>query len=137
MIRVLFIFLVVIEFVSGVDLPDEMKKQNRHIVELASKEISKTLPQTIDKYTKLIKVDKKDTTLIYIYEINIGSKSDESVKKEDHSRMKKAVTIGVCRSSKNFLDANINITYIYKNAISKAELFKFEMTKKSCLKIKQ
>lgn len=136
MIKAVFVFLIIIEFVSGANLPQEMKKQNRHIVELASKEISKTLPQTIDKYTKLIKVDGKDTTLIYTYEIKTGSKSDESVKKEDHSRMGKAVTTGVCRSSKNFLDAQINITYLYISAISKAELFKFEITKKTCLNVK-
>jgi len=44
----------------------ELIKQNRQIVKLASEEISKTLPQKVDKYTVLQKVLGKDTTLTYV-----------------------------------------------------------------------
>jgi len=111
---------------------EEMKKQNREIVKLSSEEISKTLPQTIDKYTTLTTVEGKDTTIIYTFEINTGAKSDEAVRKEDRTRMQKAVTTGICQSSKRFIDAQINISYIYISAKSKAELFRFDVTQADC-----
>ena len=95
-------------------------------------EISKTLPQTVDKYTVLTKVEGKDTTITYTFEINTGAKSDEAVKKEDRTRMKKAVTTGICQSSKRFIDAQINISYIYIGVNSKAELFRFDVTQADC-----
>ena len=115
------------------DLPTkEMQKQNREIVKLSSEEISKTLPQTVDKYTTLTTVKGKDTTLIYTFEINTGAKSDETVKKEDRTRMQKAVTTGICQSAKRFIDAQINISYIYISAKSKKELFRFDVTQADC-----
>ena len=115
------------------ELPvNEMIKQNRKIVKLASEEISKTLPQKVDKYTTLLKVEGQDTTLVYIFEINTGAKSDDTVRSEDRTRMQKAVTSGICRSSKRFLDAEINITYLYKSAASKEKLFQFNIGKDDC-----
>jgi len=117
------------------ELPlEQMQKQNREIVKLASEEISKTLPQKVDSYTTLMTVEGKDTTLIYTFEINTGAKSDDAVKKEDRGRMKKAVTTGICDSSKRFLDSDINISYLYISANSKAELFRFDVTQADCLK---
>ncbi len=123
-------------FAEGIkqeDLPvQEMQKQKREIVKLSSEEISKTLPQTVDKYTTLTKVEGKDTTITYTFEINTGAKSDEAVKKEDRTRMQKAVTTGICQSSKRFIDAQINISYIYISAKTKAELFRFDVTQADC-----
>ncbi|MEA3433265.1 MAG: hypothetical protein U9R13_01650 [Campylobacterota bacterium] len=123
-------------FAEGIkqqDLPvEEMQKQKREIVKLSSEEISKTLPQTVDKYTILTKVEGKESTIIYTFEINTGAKSDEAVKKEDRTRMQKAVTTGICQSSKRFIDAQINISYIYISAKSKAELFRFDVTQADC-----
>ena len=112
----------------------EMKTQNKEIAKLVSAEISKTLPQKVDKYTTLTKVTSKGTTLLYTFEINTGSKSDEAVKKEDRSRMKKAITEGVCQSSHKFLAAGINTSYIYISAISKAHLFQFDIKQENCPK---
>lgn len=115
------------------ELPaEQMQKQNREIVKLASEEISKTLPQKVDDYTTLMTVEGKDTTLIYTFEINTGAKSDDAVKKEDRGRMQKAVTAGICQSSKRFLDAKVNISYLYIGARSKAELFRFDVTQAEC-----
>jgi len=111
---------------------DELKKQNKELVQLVAKELNKGLPQTIDKYTQLIKVEGKDTVLHYTYEINTGAKSDETVKNEDRSRMREAVTNGICKSYKKFLDAQIDISYIYISAKSKVELFHFDMTQSKC-----
>ena len=123
-------------FASGIkqqDLPiSEMQKQRKEIVKLSSEEISKTLPQTVDKYTVLTKVVGEDTTVFYTFEINTGSKSDDTVRKEDRTRMKKAITTGICQSSKRFLDADISISYIYISAISKEKLFQFNVSKKDC-----
>jgi len=132
----LFMTLSQCSFAEGIkqqELPvTEMQKQKREIVKLSSAEIAKTLPQKVDKYTVLTKVEGKDTTVTYTFEINTGSKSDDTVRKEDRTRMKKAVTTGICQSSKRFLDAEISISYIYISAISKEKLFQFDVSKKDC-----
>jgi hypothetical protein len=115
---------------------EQLKKQNKELLKLAATEINKTLPQTIDKYTTLTKVEGKDTTILYTYEINTGSKSDETVQKEDKSRMKEAVTYGICKGSKRFLDAQINISYLYISAKSKVELFRFDVSQSDCMHVK-
>ena len=113
--------------------PDkEMKAQNKKIAKLVAKEISSTLPQTIDKYTTLASVKSEDVTLVYTFEINTGSKSDEAIKKEDRTRMKQAVTVGICQSSRKFLEAGINTSYVYVSAKTKAHLFQFDITQKDC-----
>lgn len=120
------------------DFPDkEMKAQNKKIAGLVSEEISSTLPQVVDKYTTLVSVTNKDTTLFYTFEINTGAKSDETVQKEDHSRMKRAVTIGVCQSSNKFLAAGINTSYLYVSAKTKTLLFQFDITQENCLEFNQ
>jgi len=111
----------------------EMASQNKKIVQMVAKEISKTLPQTIDKYTKLVDIKTKDTTMLYYFEINTGAKSDKNVQEEDHKRMQNAVTRGLCQSSKRFLDAQINISYIYNSSKTKVELFRFDISQKDCL----
>lgn len=113
----------------------EMKKQNIEIAKLTAKSISKDLPQTIDKYTTLTKVISEQTTLVWTFEINTGAKSDESVKNEDHSRMQKAVTKGICQSSSKFLTAGINTSYIYKSSKTKSTLFRFDISQKDCIGI--
>ncbi|BAF72431.1 hypothetical protein [Sulfurovum sp. NBC37-1] len=110
----------------------KMQQQNRSIVKLASEELSRNLPQKVDKYTTLMKIEGKGETLLYIFEINTGTKSDEAVQKEGRTRMQKAVTNGICHSSKRFLDAHIRIAYIYHSATSKKELFRFNVKKKDC-----
>ena len=111
----------------------EMASQNKKIVQMVAKEISKTLPQTIDRYTKLVDIKTKDTTMLYYFEINTGAKSDKNVQEEDHKRMQNAVTRGLCQSSKRFLDAQINISYIYNSSKTKVELFRFDISQKDCL----
>ena len=112
----------------------ELKVQNRKIVGLVVEELSKDLPKTVDQFTQFVGITSDDLTLIYIFEINTGVKSDETVQKEDHSRMQSAVTQGVCRSSKRFLDAQINISYLYNSAKTKAKLFQFDITQADCFK---
>jgi len=116
------------------DMAAKIKKQNIQIVQMAAKELSSQLPQKIDDYTQLVKIDGKDESLLYTFEINTGSKSDETVIKEDRSRMKQAVTHGICNSSARFLQSGINISYIYVSAKSKKELFRFDVSKKDCTK---
>ncbi len=111
---------------------EEMKKQNKEIAKLVAEEISNTLPQVVDQYTTLTNIKSVDTTLVYTFEINSGAKSDDSIRKEDHSRMKKAITEGICQSSNKFLAAGINTSYIYISTKSKANLFRFDITQKDC-----
>ena len=118
------------------ELPNkDMKSQNKKIASLAANEMSKSLPQVIDKYTKLVNIKAQDTTLIYIFEIDTTPKSDQSIIDEDHSRMKEAVTLGTCQTSQRFLEADIAIRYIYKSANTKTELFQFNINQESCLKL--
>jgi len=113
---------------------NEMKSQNKTIAKMIVKEISKNLPQKIDKYTQFVNITNKGTTLIYTFEINTGSKSDDAVRKEDRTRMHKAIQNGICKSSQKFLEAGINTSYIYISANSKANLFQFDITQKDCIK---
>jgi hypothetical protein len=115
------------------DLPQkEMISQNKLIINLFVEEISKTLPKEIDKYTQLSSVTSNDLTLLYTFDINAEAKSDETIQKEDRTRMKNSVTRGICQSSKRFLDAQINISYLYLSAKTKAELFRFDVTQEEC-----
>ena len=111
---------------------EDMKVQNRKIVGLVVEELSKDLPKTVDRYTQFVGIKSDDLTLIYIFEINTGSKSDKTVQNEDHARMQSAVVQGVCRSSQRFLDAQINISYLYKSAKTKVKLFQFDITQADC-----
>ena len=113
----------------------KMKEQNQQIIKMVVKEISKTLPQKVDKYTSMTKIEENNLTLIYTFEINTGTKSDEDVKEKDKPRMGKAVTKGVCQSSKRFLDSGITLNYAYLNASTKKELFTFSINQKKCKKL--
>ena len=114
----------------------EMKKQKNEITKLMAKELAKGLPKEVDKYTMLTHITSKNSTLIYTFEINTGAKSDATVIKEDHSRMKRAVTKGVCSTSSKLLDVGINTTYIYKSALTKKTLFVFKIDKTKCIGLK-
>ncbi|WP_345992240.1 hypothetical protein [Sulfurimonas sp. HSL-1716] len=113
----------------------EMMKQREHVIKMVVAEVSKTLPQTVDKYTQLIKIGSKNSSLVYTFEINTGAKNDQAVIKDDKARMQKSITKGICQSSKTFLDAGINVSYIYTSAKTKNTLFEFDITKKDCLNL--
>jgi len=135
----LFTLLILIGALNAEDLPiknqdvspAQMRKQNIQIVALSAKELSKTLPQRIDKYTRLLNIEANNTTLIYSFEIN-STKSDEAIKEEDKSRMREGVTIGVCKDSKRFLEADISIKYNYLSAKSRDILFSFDIDREKC-----
>ena len=115
------------------DAKDEaIKSQNRQVLKMAVDDISKKTPQKIDDYTALTGIRSDDQTLIYIYEINTGAKSDEAVRRDDEERMRNAITRGSCSSSARFLNSGIDLTYIYNNANTKTELFRFHVSKKVC-----
>jgi hypothetical protein len=115
---------------------EQYKKQKTEIASMVAKEISSTLPQKVDKYTTLVDVKNENSTLVYTFEINSGAKSDEAIIKEDHSRMQRAITEGVCQSSSKFLEAGINTRYIYIGAKTKKRLFVFDITQDKCLNLK-
>jgi len=106
--------------------------QNEEVLRFAVLELSKNVPKVIDKYTTLVDVTKKGLSLVYVYEINTGSKSDAAVRKEDHERMRRAVTQGTCKSSKRFLQSGIALSYLYNSAKSKEKLFQIDVRKKDC-----
>jgi len=110
----------------------QLKIQNNKIVKLVVEEISKKLPQKVDAYTQFTSIKSEGLTLVSIFEINTGSKSDEAVRNEDKERMESFIIEGICQSSKRFLESNINIRYVYKSANTKNELFSFAVTEKDC-----
>lgn len=112
----------------------EMEAQNKHIVQLAATEISKKLPQKIDEYTTLVSAQAKAQTLKYLFEVNIGDKSEKQVINKDTARMQRVITQGVCKNSQRFLDANIKLSYVYLNEKTKNQLFKIDISKHDCLK---
>jgi len=114
---------------------DQMQSQNTTIARMFVEEIAKNLPHKIDNYTEFVKIHNEGSNIIYTFEIKTGAKSDESVRKEDRSRMYRAVKNGICQSSMKFLEANINISYIYISASSKKDLFRFDITQKDCVKM--
>jgi len=132
------IFILTLSYSKGIikgeqEYPsDKFKEQNSQIIKMVVSEISKSLPQKVDKYTTMTNIRDENLTLIYTFEINTGSKSDKAVIKDDKPRMQKAITKGVCQTSKKFLDADISLAYEYKSATTKKELFTFLITKDKC-----
>ena len=127
-------FLALSSTLFADEMADKIKVQNQEVVKLAAKELSSQLPQKIDNFTQLMNIEAKDETLIYTFEINATNKSDDMIIKEDRSRMKKAITEGICNSSKKFLENGIYISYTYTSAKSKKELFRFDVSQKDCVK---
>jgi methylphosphotriester-DNA--protein-cysteine methyltransferase len=133
-ILLLFLQTVYAQQLQQQEFPKEqLQKQKNEIARMVAQEIAKNLPQRIDNYTTLQNVTHKNATLMYIFSIQHGAKSDEAIQKEDHSRMQRAVTKGVCQSSSKFLEAGINTTYKYISAQTQKLLFMFEITQEKCL----
>jgi uncharacterized protein YktA (UPF0223 family) len=112
-------------------VPDKVKLQNQNVVKMAAEGLSKELPKKVDAFTQLVSIKAKDETLFYTFEIN-ATQSDDVIIKKDKTRMKKAVTGGICQSSKRFLQSDITISYIYTSAKSAKKLFQFDVNKTVC-----
>lgn len=115
----------------------QIKIQNKEIVSLVVEEVSKGLPQKVDDYTQYVSIQSKGLNLISTFEINTAPKSDETVIKKDKPRMEQFIKKGICESAKRFLQSDIGITYVYANASTKKELFRFAMTEKDCSKYRK
>ena len=115
---------------------EKLREQNQKIIKMVVQEVSKNLPQKVNKYTQMTKVRDENLTLIYTFEINASPKSDETVRKEGKAKMQKNVSRGICQSSKRFLDAGVTIAYEYISASTKKELFTFTMTQKICKELR-
>lgn len=113
----------------------QIKMQNTEVIKAVVLELSKKVPQKVDKFTTFTKISNKGLNLIYTYEINAPAKSDDEIRAKDRTRMEKAVIYGVCTRSKRFLESDISLTYLYLSAQSKEELFRFEITPEKCSEI--
>jgi len=114
--------------------PDQLRKQNKEIAQLAAKQLSKNLPQVVNKYTTVVSIKASGASLIYTYEIKTGAKSDEAIRKEDRTAWEKVFIENVCKRSKRFIEAQINLSYVYTSGISKEKLFQFDVTPEKCYK---
>jgi len=131
MYKVIMIGVVISSMLMAEAIPDKVKLQNQNVIKMAAKSLSEALPKKVDNYTQLISIDTKDESLLYTFEIN-ATTSDADIINKDKSRMQKAVTAGICKSSKRFLESGIAISYIYVSAKSKKELFIFDVNKTLC-----
>ncbi len=130
--QILILTLLLANTISADNLAEKIKIQNQNVVKMAAKGLSEKLPQKVDDYTTLVKMKAQGETLIYTYELNVTGKSDKELEEEGKQRMQKPVKNGICNSSKRFLDSGINISYIYISAVTKNELFRFDVEKKDC-----
>ena len=115
--------------------PEQLKSQNKEITKLVATELSKNLPQVINKYTTVVSIKAVEANLIYTYEINTGAKSDDAIRAEDRTEWKKIYTENVCQRSKRFIDAQVKLSYVYTSKISKEKLFQFDIEQADCFKI--
>ena len=128
-----FLLLFSLSLYANVSEADKVRQQNIEVVKAAAKELSANLPQKVDEYTQLVDLKAEGENLLYTFEINTGAKSDEATIKEAEERqMKVRVTGGICRSSKRFLESGIGISYIYRSAASKKQLFRYNVTNQTC-----
>lgn len=130
--RGILLLTLALPLLSAPGITDKIRQQNLQVVQKAAEGLNETLPQQIDKYTRLIRLEPKGEKLIYIYELNVTGKSDAEVAAEGKKRMRKPVTKGICTSSKRFLQSGIGIVYRYESAKSHKPLFTFDVTKKDC-----
>ncbi len=114
------------------NMAQKIKQQNISVVKAAAEGLSQKLPQRIDKFTSLVKIEAQGETLLYTFEIDDPKMSDEEIAKRGRKKMKEPVTHGICTSSKRFLESGIDIAYLYKSARSKKELFRFDVDKRVC-----
>ncbi len=114
------------------NIEEKIKQQNINVVKAAAQGLSEKLPQQVDKYTSLIKIQANGAKLVYIYEINDPQKSDQEIAKIGKKKMETPVKRGICNSSKRFLESGIDISYVDTSARSKKELFHFDVSKKDC-----
>lgn len=130
----LAIIFVQLSLFADVNQSEKVHKQNIEVLKAAVKELSTNLPKKVDAYTQLVDLKAEGENLIYTFEINTGTKSDEAITKEAEERqMNVRVTGGICRSSRRFLDSGIGISYLYRSAAGKKPLFRYDVTRKSCM----
>ncbi|QOY52872.1 hypothetical protein [Candidatus Sulfurimonas baltica] len=136
----IILFLTIVTFATDMkmqnkELVDYTTIQNKFIIDVDEPANSQTLPKQIDRYTKLVNIKTGNSKLVYIYEIDTNSQTDEAVKLEDRATMKEAIIRGTCISSKQLLEANISLQYLYKSSRTKKELFNFQVNHESCFTI--
>ena len=113
---------------------DKMKMQNLNIVKKAVEGINKTLPQRVDRLTQLIRLDSNGTKLIYTFEVDIKDKNISRVREDAKQNIAPRIKRGICKDSKRFLQAGIDIRYRYISRKSKKELLIVDVDEKSCKK---
>ena len=112
---------------------EKMREQNLNVVQKAVEGIGETLPQKVDKFTTLTKVDSNGTQLIYIFEVDGGMRSDAVLKEEGEKRIAPVVKRGICHQLKRFLDSDIDISYRYLSKATKHQVLKVDVSKKDCV----
>jgi hypothetical protein len=111
---------------------DKMREQNLNVVKKAVEGIGETLPQKIDPYTTMVRIESNGTKLIYTLEVDAGPKSDEALRSEGEKRIAPVVKRGICKSAERFLKAGIDIAYRYLNKATGNEILRVEVTEKDC-----
>ena len=110
---------------------DKLREQNLIVVKKAAEGIGETLPQRVDKFTKLTAIDANGTRLIYTFGVDAGPKSDETMRKEG-AKMAPRILQGICTSAKRFIQADISLTYRYINRATHSEILRVDADKSKC-----
>ena len=111
---------------------EKIREQNLNVVKKAVEGIGETLPQKVDRYTTLTGIDSNGTQLIYIFEVDGGIRSDEALREDGKKRMAPVVKEGICKSSKRFLQSDIDIRYRYLSKATKHEILRVDVSKEDC-----
>jgi len=113
---------------------EKIREQNLNVVQKAVEGIGENLPQKVDAYTTFTQIKSNGTELIYIFEVDGGVRSDETLKAEGAERIAPVVKQGICHQLKRFLDSDIDISYRYFSKATKKQILQVDVTKKDCLK---
>ncbi len=114
---------------SGID---KVRLQNEAVVQAAVKGIKENLPQKVDPYTTMVDVQGRGTTLVYIFKVDAGPKSDTQLIEEGKDRMTRNVTRGTCRNAVRFLKSGITLVHRYLSAHTGKKLFDVVVRPKDC-----
>jgi len=121
------------KFQLGGDLTvDKMRAQNLNVVKKAVEGIGKTLPQKVDGFTTLERIESNGTRLIYTFVVDGGPKSDRALREEGRKRMAPVVEAGICQSAKRFLQSGIDISYRYLSKATGAKILQVDVSERNC-----
>jgi hypothetical protein len=110
---------------------DKLKQQNRELVQKAVEGLNENLPQKVDDFTQFVGVEGNGTKLTYLFDVDAGPKSDATLRKEG-TAMAPRIRTGICATAKRFLQADITLSYRYRNRTTGTPVLVVDVNKTQC-----